>query len=218
MLSATYHVVAYRPSGSAGTRKVFRPSSEFCRAWLSAVVLCACSFAVPSGAQGQESQSPSESTSAATPMLPAGSAARGEELFTGQLRLQNGGPPCGACHSIAGLPFPNGGTLGPNLTGAYKKLGARGMPVAMKTLYFPVMTSIYDPHPLTLEERADLLACFAEAAVQPRARWNTEMIALAGFVGACVLLIITRLVWRDRLHSVRRRMVERTRREGGLQS
>ncbi len=82
------------------------------------------------------------------------------------------------------------------------------MPVAVKTLYFRVMTSIYDPHPLTLEERTDLLAFFKEAGTQPPARSNTRFVALVGFLEFCTFLVITRFVWRDRLRSVRRRMVE----------
>jgi hypothetical protein len=189
----------------------------------SAVWLClwvVCAFAWPLGALGQvsASQPPAQPSVQPTQTVPMGSAARGKELFTGQVRLQNGGPPCATCHSIAGLPFPNGGTLGPNLTGAYKKLGLRGMPVAVKTLYFPMMTSIYDPHPLTLEERADLLAFFKEAGTQPPTRSNTQIVALVGFLGFCALLVITRTVWRDRLQSVRRRMVETAQHQGGFLS
>lgn len=173
--------------------------------------LCvACAFAWPLATLGQVSALPPAVQPSVQPVeaLPEGSAARGKELFTGQVRLQNGGPPCMTCHSITGLPFPNGGPLGPNLTGAYKKLGSQGMPVAVKTLYFRVMTSIYDPHPLTLEERADLLAFFKEAGTQPPARSNTRFVALVGFLEFCAFLVITRFVWRDRLRSVRRRMVE----------
>ncbi len=202
----------------AANWKIFVNVLKASNGWLCLCVLCA--FSLPLPAQRQVSRQPAtpQSYVQGAPMLTPGSAARGKELFTGRLRLQNGGPPCAVCHSIAGLRFPNGGTLGPNLTGAYRKLGSRGMPVAMKTLYFPVMTSIYDPHPLTLEERADLLAFFKEAATEPQAWWNTQMIALAGFLGFCALLILTRVVWRDRLQSVRRRMVEQARRQGGFQS
>ncbi len=44
------------------------------------------------------------------------SSSTGEALFVGAIRLTNGGPPCRICHSVAGIPFPNGGTLGPDLT------------------------------------------------------------------------------------------------------
>ncbi len=151
-------------------------------------------------------------------VLPAGSAARGRELFAGRVRFQNGGPPCAACHSIAGLRFPNGGTLGPNLTHIYNKLGPEGAPVALKTLFFPAMTAIYDPHPLTPQERADLLAFFQQASTEPSSRSLTPIVALAGFGGFCILLVITRWVWRGRLRSVRHRLLEKARAQGGLQA
>lgn len=166
-------------------------------------------------AQTQPASQPS-SSSASLPSerLPAGSADMGKDLFTGNVHLRNGGPPCASCHSIAGLSFPNGGTLGPDLTGVSRKLGPHGLQVATKTLYFHVMTAIYDPHPLTLQERADLMAFFDQAATEPKPRLNTQIVALIAFVGFSILLLITRFVWRDRLKSVRRRMVERARREG----
>jgi hypothetical protein len=195
-------------------RRVLKASTG----WLCLSLLCA--FAWSSGAQAQATVllAPSQLPFQAAQAIPSGSPVRGGDLFTGRTRFQNGGPPCMTCHSIASLPFPNGGTLGPNLTSAYRKLGSQGMPVAMKTLYFPVMTSIYNPHPLTLEERADLLAFFREAGTQPRPRWNTQIVALVGFLGFCVLLVVTRFTWRDRLRSVRRKMVETATRQGGFSS
>src|SRR5512138_299683 len=59
--------------------------------------------------------------------LPPGNPTTGKQLFSGERRFQNGGPACAACHSIAGLPFPNGGVIGPDLTGEYTKLGPEGM-------------------------------------------------------------------------------------------
>ncbi|MGH9449459.1 MAG: c-type cytochrome [Terriglobia bacterium] len=150
--------------------------------------------------------------------LPPGSPGAGEELFAGKVHFRNGGPACASCHSIAGLPFPNGGTLGPDLSGVYHKLGPQGTQTAMQTLYFHVMTAIYDPHPLTVQERADLIAFFKQAATQPKPRWNTQIIVLIGFIGFLILLSITHFVWRDRLKSVRRAMVERATRQGGIHS
>lgn len=147
--------------------------------------------------------------------LPPGSAAEGERLFSGTTRLQNGGPACIACHSIAGVSFPNGGTLGPNLTGAYKKLGLHGMQESMTTLYFRVMTPIYDPHPLTLQEQSDLIAFFQEAGAKPPPRYNTQAVVLIAFVGFLILLAISGFAGRKRIKPVRRNLVERARRQGG---
>ena len=62
--------------------------------------------------------------------------------------------------------FPGGGTLGPDLTRAYRKLGPRGTQSAMQTLYFQVMTPIYSVHPLGSEEQADLMAFLEQAESQ----------------------------------------------------
>ena len=143
---------------------------------------------------------------------------RGRQLFAGQIPFQNGGPACTACHGIAGLSFPNGGTLGPNLTKAYRKLGPEGMDAALETLYFPTMFPLYDPHPLTIAEQSDVKAFLQQAASQSPNRditWLAAIIALFGFV---VLVLITRTVWRNRLMSVRRTFVERAMRRGAFPS
>jgi len=146
-------------------------------------------------------------------MLRQGSAGLGEALFAGKVRFRNGGPACASCHSIAGIPFPNGGTLGPDLTNAYQKLGPQGMQPAMETLFFRVMTPIYDQHPLTPEEQSDLIAFFQEAASGRAPRGNTQIIAGISLAGCVLLLVIANAVWHDRLKSVRRSLVERARRQ-----
>ena len=45
----------------------------------------------------------------------------GESLFQGTTRFANGGPACAACHTVGSLPFPGGGTMGPDLTHEYSK-------------------------------------------------------------------------------------------------
>jgi|SRR5579875_390912 len=198
---------------SGGRNSSRRPRSNLLLA--AGFVILLAHLPSPALAQGQPvPQSPSQPASLSGESLPPGSPAAGRDLFAGKVQFRNGGPPCASCHSIAGLPFPNGGTLGPDLTGVYHKLGPQGMQSAMKTLYFHVMTSIYDRHPLTVQERADLVAFFKEAATEPKPRLNTQVVALIAFVGFLVLLLITHFLWRDRLKSVRRRMVERAVREG----
>ncbi len=60
--------------------------------------------------------------------LPPGDAASGREYFVGGKRLKNGGPPCMSCHSISGIGALGGGTLGPDLTDAYRKYGGDAGP------------------------------------------------------------------------------------------
>jgi hypothetical protein len=138
-----------------------------------------------------------------------GSASRGEELFIGKVRFRNGGPACVSCHSVAGIPFPNGGTLGPDLTKAYQKLGPQGIRPAMQTLFFNVMTPIYDQHPLTVREQSDLIAFFQETTSAQAPRGKTRIVVGIGLVGCAALLVITGAAWHDRLRSVRRTLVER---------
>lgn len=139
------------------------------------------------------------------------SIGRGEDLFSGRVAFRNGGPPCADCHSVAGLPFPNGGTLAPDLTREYTKLGPAGMDVALQTLFFPAMTGVYDAHTLTAEERGDLDAFFAEASTKPPPRAVTPIIILFPIAGCAILLGITSVVWRNRLKGVRKRLVESAR-------
>ena len=157
----------------------------------------------------------SPEAAAGTPTPAAGTAHRGRDLFVGRLRFRNGGPPCASCHSLAGLPFPGGGTLGPDLTREFSRLGPDGMQTAMQTLYFPAMTPIYDRRPLTADEQADLIAFFQQTSNQASSVRNTVIIMCLGVAVFVSLLVITELVWRDRLTSVRGRLVARARRAGG---
>jgi mono/diheme cytochrome c family protein len=65
----------------------------------------------------------------------------GHGLFTGRIRLENGGLACISCHSIkAGpgvAPMPLGGTLGPNLTESYARFQDSAMTLFLKRPCFP---------------------------------------------------------------------------------
>lgn len=149
-------------------------------------------------------------------ILPAdgGSAAHGEELFTGLAHFRNAGPACVSCHSIAGIPFPGGGTLGPDLTHAYQKLGPTGTQSAMQTLYFQVMTPIYSTHPLYPDEQADLMAFLQQAESRSESGWSTQIILLGALALGGIFMAITGFLWRNRVRGVRRGLVERAARQG----
>ncbi len=154
----------------------------------------------------------------ATPAPEVDLAERGQKLFAGKTRFRNGGPPCAVCHTSASLPFPGGGSLGPDLTGISAKLGPLGIDPTLQTLFFPAMISIYDPHPLEPDERDDLKAFFrAEGARQPSREGTPVLLALA-LVGLSILLILTHLFGRRRLRGVRKRLLERAAGAGGPDS
>lgn len=145
-----------------------------------------------------------------TPLL-QGSYARGRDFFTGKSAFQNGGLACIACHSAGGLSFPNGGTLGPDLTQTYSKLGPAGTEAAMQTLYFPTMIPVYRDHQLTPQEQADMVAFFKQTSAggQAQTARTTQILILAAFVLGIIFVALTAFFWRKRVLSVRRALVER---------
>lgn len=165
-------------------------------------------FAASAGARALPAPDVPTPPAATTAPLAAGSAARGQALFTGATRFANGGPACAECHAIAGLPFPGGGTLAPDLSGAYARMGAQGMDMALRTLYFPAMVPIYHARQLTPAERADLVAFFA-AARPPASPPRTGEIVVIAVLGCLALFLLTGYVWRDRSRGVRAPMVRR---------
>ncbi|MEK7777900.1 MAG: cytochrome c [Chloroflexota bacterium] len=135
--------------------------------------------------------------------LPAGDQIIGKNLFTGATRLQNGGPPCLACHSITGIGALGGGALGPDLTGAYDKFKDA---IVTWPGNVPPMQAIYSGKPMTEQEKAHLLAFFTAGVEQrpTQAVWQLTGLAITGGI---ILLAIAGLVWRRRLRNVRRSMV-----------
>jgi mono/diheme cytochrome c family protein len=136
----------------------------------------------------------------------AGAVHRGELLFSGQTRFARGGPACIACHSVGGLPFPNGGTLGPDLTQATTRMGNEGIQSALKTLYFPAMVPLYKIQPLTAEEQQDLAAFLRDAAATAPTGTTRQVAAIAGLI-FLLLVLVTWRAGRGRLGGVRRRLI-----------
>jgi len=139
-----------------------------------------------------------------------GSVLAGKALFTGAQRFKNGGPACAACHTMAGLAFLNGGSLGPDLTGSYAKLGPVGLDAVMHTLYFPVMAPIFNTRPLTPQEQHDLKAFFAETQSAAPPKDGTPVLASLGFLGCLALLVITWGAGRSHPEPVRQSLLQQS--------
>jgi mono/diheme cytochrome c family protein len=147
-------------------------------------------------------------TTTAPPAPAAGDSALGKNLFTGSDRLENGGPPCLSCHSVAGIGALGGGALGPDLTAAYAKYGgAQGLAGILGTIAFPTMQPIYGDQPLTEAEVSNLVAFLAQAPAAERPVGSVGiLIGIA--VGAILFFgVIAYLVWKRRLVAVRRPLV-----------
>jgi len=144
--------------------------------------------------------------------LAAGDAAHGRALFTGASRLENGGPPCMTCHSIAGLGALGGGALGVDLTKAYETYGGdAGLAAFLNTLPTVTMNAVWSSQPLTPSEQDDLRAFMQEASFAERPPQTVWLLALLATAGVALLLLLAQLVWRRRLVSVRKTMVQRAR-------
>ena len=168
------------------------------------------------GMQGSVPLTSAQTAPAASPApeVPPGSPSHGESLFMGKTHFLNNGPSCISCHSIAGLSFPNGGTLGPNLTHTYSTLGPRGTEAALQTLYFGVMAPIYGDHPLAPEEQRDLMAFLKQSETRPETQWNTQILILITIPLSGIFVALTGFFWKDRVRSVRRALVARATGQG----
>ncbi|MCZ2147785.1 MAG: cytochrome c [Bryobacterales bacterium] len=138
----------------------------------------------------------------------------GKALFTGTVRFANGGPACASCHNAAGIRFPGGGSMGPDLTGVYARFGPDGLNSSLETLYFPAMTPIYGYRPLTQDERQNLFAFF-QSISRKQEESSTPAVGGLALAGLAILLAATAVAGRRRLKPVRQRLVERARLEAG---
>ncbi len=135
----------------------------------------------------------------------------GTQIFDGSRKLQNGGPPCISCHTLGTLSGLGGGRLGPDLTLVYDRLGDRkavgswlsGPPTT-------TMRAVFGQHSLRPEEITSLLAVFEDASQRSRPADLASQLHffLVGFAGAGLGLALMGWVWRGRIRSVRRSLVQ----------
>ena len=94
----------------------------------------------------------------------ADEVARGRAIFLGERRLQKGGAPCFACHNVRNEGWLGGGTLGPDLTFAYARLGEKGLAPVLTEMSSPVMRSVYGKATLEDDEVFAVKAYLADLA------------------------------------------------------
>ena len=167
----------------------------------------------------QESGGGAEEAPAAAeaPAFTAEEAELGRKLFRGDTPLEAGGPACLGCHDLTGLSWLGGGSLGPELTGVFDRLGgAQGLPAWLASPPTPTMNTLYRTHPLTEDEVRAFTALFADRAAQPEeaASSNRTHLLLLGLAGTVLLLFVFDRLWRKRFRGVRRRLVQTSRIRG----
>ncbi len=147
--------------------------------------------------------------------MPPGDAEKGQALFMGQAHFEHEGPPCMGCHSVGENGLLGGGAMGPNLTDITKQ---RSQVEILGTLsnsgpvISPVMKPIYTDAPLTAQEQADLLAFLETSAGQPEAERELWVLGIS-LVGSVFGAGVLGFIYRNRLRSVRRTLVEKAQKE-----
>lgn len=143
-----------------------------------------------------------------------GDAKNGRALFTGQVRLENRGTACVACHSAEGIGALGGGAFGPDLTHVYTRFGREGLAGLLGSLPFPTMQGIFATRQLTVYEQADLLAFFEQADKQGEPRTVQNLYTALGVgSGLAMGLLAVMLVFYPRQ---RMSIAQRLRKNGKL--
>jgi mono/diheme cytochrome c family protein len=133
----------------------------------------------------------------------------GRQIFMGAKALTKGGPACIACHQVPGVPALGGGRLGPDLTGAYGRLG--GQAALTTWLGAPAsntMKPVFATRALTPEEAHALVsflkATGARGGAAPASMGN---FVLLGLLGMTIGLMVFDFAWKKRFRAVRRPLV-----------
>lgn len=130
---------------------------------------------------------PEEDTAAPAPPAGPGAADRGEDLFLGSDRFENGGTACVACHTAGGRGNLGGQSMGPDLTTVLDNFGGeQGLIGALGAPAFPVMAELFVDKPLTESERVNLAAFFGRESTEEDKDIGDALFVM-GLVGAGIL-------------------------------
>ncbi len=108
--------------------------------------------------------------------------------------------------------------MGPDLTHEYSKVGAVGLQGSLQTLFFPTMTPLFANRPLTTDEQNQLFAFLQNADSKAIAGTPTGVFAWVALIGCALLVIVTWLLGRKRIRSVRKAMLHRAAQKRGAVS
>jgi len=135
----------------------------------------------------------------------------GRELFLGVRRLENRGPTCLGCHTIAGEGALGGGLLGPDLTQAYGRLGGKiSLAAWLSNPASVTMSPIYKTAAIAETEILPLVA-FMKSKAEGKIAASTVHdfnFMIFGFIGLVFILVIFDLVWGKRFRSIRKMLVK----------
>lgn len=141
---------------------------------------------------------------------------RGMALFTGREKLKGGSAMCMSCHRISGVGGLGGGNLGPDLTrvyeeGQYTAGGRATLSAWLSAPATPTMQSLLKDKSLETDEIHALVALMEDRAAnsQPQPTGASMVsFSILGLLGTALILFVFDSLWKTRLRSVRRALVE----------
>ena len=157
-----------------------------------------------------ESQSSAVAASGAAsveePVVPAEPASEedilaGQEMFQGNIRFENSGPACNACHEVRNDAVIGGGVLAAELTTVFSRMGGAGVTAILGQAPFPVMQAAYEDRSLTDGEVTALVAFLEYADSEQYNQLPRDYgigLFASGAVGAGILFFFFGFVWRGR--------------------
>lgn len=122
---------------------------------------------------------------------------KGQEMFQGKVRFEQGGPACNACHNVNYPDVIGQGILAKELTTVFSKMGGTGVRAILGSAPFPVMEAAYKNKALTDVEIFSLVAFLQDADRRKPQRPRDYGIGLfiSGVIGAIVLFGFYSLLW-----------------------
>lgn len=157
-------------------------------------------------------------TAAAAPAEPPPPASqadidRGQQIFTGEVRLASRGPACNSCHDVREDTAFGGGVLAKELTTAFGRLGSAGIDGILSSPPFPVMQQAYATHPIADDERVALIAYLQSSSQRTpysQPRKDGMKLFMTGLGGLTFLMCLYAIAWRQRkTHPVNAKIFER---------
>ena len=126
---------------------------------------------------------------------------RGQALFQGRARFENGGPTCNSCHDVVNDAVIGGGILSVELTTVFSRLGGPGVQAVVGASPFPVMQAAYQDRALVDTEVASLVSFLQyadqESAFQTPRDYGLGLF-ISGLIGTVILFGFFGVLWRGR--------------------
>ncbi len=126
---------------------------------------------------------------------------KGQELFQGTIRFENGGAACNSCHDVRNDAVIGGGILAAELTTVFSRMGRAGVKAILGQAPFPVMQVAYQDKSLTDEEVISMVAFLEYADSEEYNQLPRDYgigLFISGVAGAAILFALFAFLWRGR--------------------